>query len=118
MTRVRSASTPAISSSSCNASSRPSVPSSTTYPAISSAIRRTISSRCTTATASRTVTRSSISNADSVPETSSSRSLYRSSVANAWFARDRIAAESSNTCRWPLTYRPMIRMDWLTEMTG
>ena len=40
------ASTPAISSSSCSASSRPSVPSSTTWPVTSSAIRRTISSRC------------------------------------------------------------------------
>ena len=81
-------------------------------------MRRTISSRCTTATASRTVTRSSISSAESVPLTSSSRSLYRSSVANAWLARDRIAAESSMTCRWPSTYRPMMRIDWLTEITG
>lgn len=56
-----------ISSSSWRASRRPSVPSSTTYSAISAAIRRTISSRCETAVTSRTVTRSSISSAESVP---------------------------------------------------
>ena len=39
------------------------------------AIRSTISSRCATEATSRTVTRSSISNADRVPDTSSSRSL-------------------------------------------
>lgn len=59
------------------------MPSSTTYSAISVAIRRTISSRCATAVTSRTVTRSSISSAESVPATSSRRSLYRSRVASA-----------------------------------
>jgi pyruvate dehydrogenase E1 component alpha subunit len=40
---------------------------------------------------------SSISNADSEPATSSRRCLYRSRVASAWFARDKIDAESSST---------------------
>jgi hypothetical protein len=39
-------------------------------------------------------------------------------VASAWFARDRIAAELSSTYRRPATYRPITRIDWLTEMTG
>ena len=94
------------------------MPSSTTYSAISVAIRRTISSRCATAETSRTVTRSSISSAESVPATSSSRSLYRSRVASAWLARDRIAAESSRTRRCPSTYSAISRIDWLTETTG
>ncbi len=94
------------------------MPSSTTYSAISVAIRRTISRRCATAVTSRTVTRSSISRADSVPATSSRRSLYRSSVASAWLARDRIAEDSSRTRRSPCTYSAISRIDWETETTG
>ena len=91
------------------------MPSSTTYSAISVAMRRTISRRWATAVTSRTVTRSSISSAESVPATSSRRSLYRSRVASAWFARDRIAADSSRTRRSPFTYSAISRMDWLTD---
>ena len=99
-------------------SSRPSVPSSTTYCGDLVGDPADHLQPLHHATTSRTVTRSSISSADSVPVTSSSRSLYRSRVASAWLARDRIAAESSRTCRCPSTYRAMIRIDWLTEMTG
>src|SRR6202044_1861992 len=81
-------------------------------------MRRTISSRWATTVTSRAVATSSISCAVRVPDTSSSRSLYRSSVARAWLARDRIAAESSSTYRAPSRYRAMIRMDLLTEITG
>jgi hypothetical protein len=62
-------------------------------------MRRTISSRWTTAIASR--------DGDQVLDLERGqraadlveRGLYRSSVASAWFARDRMAAESSRTCR-------------------
>ena len=39
--------------------------------------------------------------AESVPDTSSRRARYRSSVASAWFARDWIASVSSMTWREP-----------------
>ena len=81
-------------------------------------MRRTISRRWATAVTSRTVARSSISSAVSAPETSSSRSLYRSRVASAWLARDKMAAEPSSTYRVPSRYSPMIRIDLLTATTG
>ena len=61
---------------------------------------------------------SSISSADRTEETSSSLNLYRSKVASAWFARLRMAEESSNTCRCPRTYKAIVRMDLLTDSTG
>ena len=85
---------------------------------MSEAMRRTISSSWSTEVTSRTVTRSSISRASRPAEVSLRRALYRSRVASAWFARARIASLGSMTWRLPSTYREMIRMDWLTEMTG
>src|ERR1035441_4012056 len=56
--------------------------------------------------------------ADGVPAASFSRRLRRSSVASAWWARDRRAADSSSTYRIPSVYSAMIRIDLLTEITG